>query len=1289
MLLRHVWSLLVLLILCSTGLTVLCEGPREAEASRSEQNFDVYSPSGFPPISIEGDSSLLENATLNGWPGSGTQGDPIIIRGLDIDSNGTRYAFSIANTTLHVLFEDCTFSNTSLVSDNTISGLRSSNNSMISVEGCVFTATRNGIYALDTSLNVTGANFTSNAFSGIWAYEALCVVISCNFSDNQYGVYLQYCGGSVIKGSNFTGNREGIYIVSSPETLIDENLLDTHFGNGIFVAQSDETMLMNNTYLDNGILGNGNGLYLRDSNLLLVNNETMDGNRVGIYLYRTTDSTIGNSTIKNCMSYGVHLASSVTRYNITGNYLLNCQSGINIYGASTSNYNTIYDNTIENCTQIGVQINGVHQQNNIVWNTVNNCSTGIRSYNSRTNYINNNRIDGSPESGIYLYFTTSSVLRGNSISDSILNGISLIRSSGNTLSDNSMTSTSSGVYLENSNTNIIIDNDIEDSQSGVEISFSDGSILEGNRIFDCSYAITCRGADRGSMEGNFLFNSILYGLTLSESNENVICNNTIMKSKFHGLNLISSSNNVLFNNALAYNNNAGDVYNSSKPQAQDNLDTNTYHRDGRGNYWRDLTGPDQNLDGIVDTPYRIGGLMNSDPFPLTSTEFRLVPSSPVDPSSSSFPGSVYITWGPPGDDGGEPVLGYNIYRKNSTGKFLNVAVKDPEMNQHWDLSLVNGETYTYYVTAFNSIGEGPISDKVTATPDDSIPVIEILSPSEGSFLNEREVMVTWKASDEANNIEEFLVKLDDGSWTSAGMSNEMTVDVEDNGPHIIYVQANDEAGNYNVVSVNFTMDRELPLLEIMEPREGSWINDTSIFISWSMEDPFSGVHHVEARWDDVYWIDKGLSENMTIMYLDEGIHTIYIRVVDNAGNSVMKVVNASIDITDPEVWIEYPGTGHLTNNSSFWFRWVGMDLPSNTKTFSVKVDNGTWVDLGVVYNTTVDLGGYGAHVVYLMIIDNAGNRAVTSLEVFLDSSDPYLLEYGPVGEGVYPGNVQIYASLSEFLDPNNMVFTLNDTPGTVTWTTDRKAILTPMDELRFGTLYKVFISGTDNAGNILEPFTWFFSTDDRGYVKGRVLDTSNFPVKTATVSISGVNQTGVDGAGNFMLTISSGMWSVMIQAPGYTPYIKEIEVRAGETHDLGPIRLEESVDVGTITGRVLGEDGKTLLGVIVTVDNGDTSTTPENGQFHFTVEVGIHTVSFTRDGYRRVVREVNVTKGSIVDLGDIELSPTTPSTEPDKDGLELWQMQLAIFLVILVIGIVFIFFILRGSRGKAGKEEEE
>ncbi|MBN1539360.1 MAG: right-handed parallel beta-helix repeat-containing protein [Candidatus Thermoplasmatota archaeon] len=1260
------------------------------DASRMDRIVSGSSLTGFPPTSIEGDVSLYENATLHGWSGTGSQGDPIVVEDLFFDANGTGYAFSISNTTMHVLFLNCTFYNTSLASDNTISGLRSTNNSMISVAGCNFTATRNGIYALDTSLHVTGSNFTSNAYSGILALEAPCIVVGCNFSGNQYGVYLQYCGGSVIRWNNFTGNREGVYIISSPETLIDENLLDSHFGNGIFIAQSDETRVMNNTYMDNGISGNGNGLYLRDSNLLFINNETMDGNRVGVYLYRTTDSIIGNSTIKNCMSYGVHLANSVTRYNITRNHLLNCQSGVYIYGSSTSNYNTIYDNTIENCTQNGVQINGVHQQNNVVRNTINNCSTGIRSYNSRTNYINNNRIDGSPESGIYLYFTISSVLRGNCITDSTLNGISLIRSDGNTLSSNSMESNNAaGLYIENSNTNTLVNNDIKDSQSGVEISFSDGSILEGNRISDCGYGITCRGADRGSMDGNVLLDSVLYGLTLSESNENFVSDNTIMKSKFHGLNLISSSNNVLFNNALAYNNNAGDVYNSSRPQAQDNMDTNTYYRNERGNYWKDLTGPDSNSDGIVDSPYRIGGLMNSDPYPLTSTEFNLVPSSPVNLSSRSFQGSAYINWSPPEDDGGERILGYRIYRKNSTGKFLMAAVKDAEANHHWDISLVNGETYTYYVTAFNIVGEGPISEKVTATPDDSIPVIEILSPSEGSFLNEKDVVVTWKASDGADNIIEFKVKLDDGPWTSTGMSKEMTVSVVDNGSHTIHVHARDEAGNSNMVSVNFTMDREIPQLTIVDPMEGSWTNDTSIFISWVMDDLFSGINHVEARWDDVYWIDKGLSGNMTIMYLDEGPHTIHIRVFDNAGNSVMKVVNTSIDTTDPEVWIEYPETGHLTNEPSFWFRWVGMDRQSDTRTFSVKVDNGSWSDIGVIYNTTVDLGAEGAHIVYLMIIDNAGNRAVTSLEVFLDSIEPDILEYGPTGENCDPGNVQIYAALSEFLDPNNMVFTLNDAPGMVTWTTDRRAVLTPIDDLRFGTLYKVFISGTDSAGNILEPFTWFFSTDDRGYVKGRVLDTSNFPVKTATVSLSGMNQTGVDGAGNFMLTISSGTWTVMIQAPGYVPFIKEIEVRPGETYDLGPVRLDESVDVGKIIGRVLDEDGKTLLGVIVTVDNGDTLTTPENGQFQLTVEVGIHTVSFSRDGYERVVREVNVTKDSIVDLGDIELSSTTPSTGPDGGGIELWQLQLAIFLVILIIGIVFIFFILRGSGGRAGKEEEE
>jgi hypothetical protein len=131
------------------------------------------------------------------------------------------------------------------------------------------------------------------------------------------------------------------------------------------------------------------------------------------------------------------------------------------------------------------------------------------------------------------------------------------------------------------------------------------------------------------------------------------------------------------------------------------------------------------------------------------------------------------------------------------------------------------------------------------------------------------------------------------------------------------------------------------------------------------------------------------------------------------------------------------------------------------------------------------------------------------------------------------------------------------------------------------------------------------------------------------------------------------------------------------------------VDTGTIKGRVVDEDGNPILGVIITLDTGETVTTSEDGLFDFNVEIGNYSISFVRDGYNRYVETAWVKKDKVTDLDDIKMISQGDGQETNEEWIELWQMQLLIFLVIVIIGIIGIYIIMR--RSKAGVEalEEE
>ena len=92
------------------------------------------------------------------------------------------------------------------------------------------------------------------------------------------------------------------------------------------------------------------------------------------------------------------------------------------------------------------------------------------------------------------------------------------------------------------------------------------------------------------------------------------------------------------------------------------------------------------------------------------------PSMPLNLRATPGCGTVALGWDAPSRDGGTSVLGYRVYRGT-------VPINPPHLTDLGNVTgysdgagLENGQKYYYRVLAFNAIGNGSISDSVTATP---------------------------------------------------------------------------------------------------------------------------------------------------------------------------------------------------------------------------------------------------------------------------------------------------------------------------------------------------------------------------------------------------------------------------------------------------------------------------------------------------------------------------------------------------------------------------------------------
>jgi fibronectin type 3 domain-containing protein len=128
--------------------------------------------------------------------------------------------------------------------------------------------------------------------------------------------------------------------------------------------------------------------------------------------------------------------------------------------------------------------------------------------------------------------------------------------------------------------------------------------------------------------------------------------------------------------------------------------------------WDDSTGtPGQ-------TYYYAVTATNSAGTSAPSNTVSAVPTAaPGAPTLSAAAGvdSASLTWSPP-SDGGSPITSYVVERGTSSGSRTDLATLPAGTTTYTDSQAAAGTTYYYAVRAVNSVGTGPASAEVSATP---------------------------------------------------------------------------------------------------------------------------------------------------------------------------------------------------------------------------------------------------------------------------------------------------------------------------------------------------------------------------------------------------------------------------------------------------------------------------------------------------------------------------------------------------------------------------------------------
>lgn len=1078
---------------------------------------------------------------------------------------------------------------------------------------------------------------------------------SCVFNNSDYGISINNCIRiNIIYCTFYNFARSIISNNIDILTITNCSLKIYHERTGLQIRYGNFVNINNNSFVN----GN-NGISIMDTNKTYIyKNYFFNQSMRSISQRRIQSLFIINNTLESSSGmFSDYIGSfSIINNQISNKIHHNSFNDIAIsindcaYGQIENNIINILRGGIICISDISVEGEYALIRNN----TIINGTTGILSNKCQ---VNNNRIINS---SIGISTFGNSLINNNSLSNNNI-ALKVHLSEGNIISNNTALSFYDGI--------------------GIDIHNSDPitvkNLFLNNKISGFKYGIFFNGTVNGNiLINNTILNSTISGIRMMNSDGQIIKGNVIQSSKEYGLEMQNSKSNTISDNVFLYNQGSKDQFNEETIQAIDYNGGNSFSEGGRGNYWRDLSGNDENSDGVIDDiDYILEGGTERDRYPLESPPFPVVSKIPLNLTVNGMNPFIEIEW----EDGrkGHPFMvpeGYNIYRRIDGNEQFDLIKSTTDLKFH-DHNVFSGTNYHYAISSFNEFGETPKCEYVIGIVDDRGPYLNIYEPWNGSVLSTENVTVKWTANDLIGKMKSIEIRLDGSDWINVSTEDQYTFTNLEEGPYRIYIRGRDEAGNEKITESNFTIDLNAPVCLSITPENNYFTNRTWI------ECKVTGYDNVS---DQIHYTFNINGENRSVVNqegifnftdLSEGKQIITVYIHDQVGFFIKRSVIYNIDLTPPE--LEWNTTMNLTREQGLDLTWTLTDQNAGISHVLVKGPDDIWRNSDDYKGHRFVSREEGTFTVLVEAFDKAGNHATIRKNITFDRTPANVMDYGPSGE-----NVSIQAEFHVIFDENMNTCTweVNDIKGGFEGV-GRILEFTLDSPLKRDSSYTVTIKGNDPAGNNINPFTWTFNTTDWGIVSGKVLRNDRNPVHSAVIEIDDrIIQPDTDGS--FQSVLHPGIYSIRITVDGFKQWNSTFAIEPGADKDLGTIILDPGSSALMITGKVFDNNEKPIHLVSIEKKGQILDTTNEKGTFSFEIEPGTHSIRFWKNGYE--------TKTVTVDTNSFEGDPylevkLKKGNESEKEVNYLLIITITISTLIFVI---ILFSLLTRNRREEIEPEE-
>lgn len=964
------------------------------------------------PIRIDNNTDLNETAQSEGWPGDGSENNPYIIEGYEIDGEGCGYSIYIGNTTDHFVIRNCYLHNASGNSDwpyFTESGVR-------------LYKTTNG-----SLLN----NNISNNYNGISTSECHDNKISNNtvsFNDN-HGIYIDPFGDS--------------------NDIISGNFVSHNGGYGIYLDRIYWSKLINNTVYDNG----DHGIYLARGcrHNTLSGNIISYNNKDGINYLTGRYNRIENNTISNNNNNGLNLWAS-SQYNIISRNVFDSNGEKGIY-LQDGDGNEVIDNSISN-NEYGLYVD--FNSNVLTGNTISsNEKDGIHIRSSDNTVTKNTLSDN--WAGIYLNSSSDSNLVSDNNITSNLFGVYVYSSDANTLSDNFIYSNSYfGVYIQSSSNNVIYNNDFIENENHA---YDDGTNqwntnypTGGNYWDDYEDLDYCHGADQnlpggddigdipytnikgdGDAEDNYPYlysfgaPFVLSTQPTSGSDDSSVSKNveiifseslnTSVQPKLEDISGTGNSYNFKgYSSTNIANDTAVWTHTDWSPEASITLKAYNYSDtvgdQGENHTWSFKIETDKTKPELYD---------------MTS-------NTPTTGDSYSFIAEIT-------DDVGVKDVFVNYW--TDVSEPLNMSIEKVDDQYEYDLQIPTDASILYYeFTAKDS------SDNWNSTERKEIPVSDNDSPTANAggdkTINAGE-KVTFDGNKSADNI-----GITEYKWIINGIKRygeSLDYEFTELGVYDVTLTVIDEAGNSDSDTINITVDdHNAPTADAGYDRKVDMGEEVILDGSSSTDD----VRIVEYTW--IINGETKTGEITTYTFTDVGVYTVILNVTDTSGNyDTDSIVITVSDDTKP--------VADITGEAS-----IDEDIPALYNAYGsyddVGIENYTWYIEGIeMYGEEVSytFENPGRYILSLTVTDKAGNSDAASIEIDVNDVTKPNCDAGEDRTVSIDESIKFDAGSS----------TDNVRIESYVWTVDGKEFYGELLELTFNEIgeYIIRLSVTDPSGN--------------------------------------------------------------------------------------------------------------------------------------------------------------------------------------------------------------------------------